>query len=249
LDLGGATVGAAIGVVVTLTGGWAWFTLVVVFFLLAGLFTRYGFREKAQLGVAQERGGARGWPNALANGGLAAALAVGEYVTRAYGLPGSLLAIAFVGAVATSTADTLGTELGLLSRAKPHMITGFRAVTPGTSGALSFRGLLAALWGALVIGGIAWLLGVVPLPISTALVSIGLAGLVGALVDSVLGATAQGMFRCSVCGVETESGRHHGFRTTHSRGLRWLDNNGVNVLATGAGALVAVLVGLGVHPL
>jgi len=68
------------------------------------------------------------------------------------------------------------------------------------------------------------------------------------LLDSVLGATAQGKFRCSVCGVEMETRRHHGLRTVHSRGLRLLDNNGVNLFATGAGALVAVLVGLSLQP-
>jgi uncharacterized membrane protein len=129
------------------------------------------------------------------------------------------------------------------------MITDFQAVTPGTSGALTFRGELAAVMGALVIGGVAWVLGVVPAPLPVALLSIGLAGLLGTLIDSALGATAQGMFNCSVCGAETESKRHHGLQTTHSHGLRWLDNNGVNLVATGGGALVAVLVGLGAQAL
>lgn len=248
LDARGAVAGVLIGAVVTLTGGLTWFAVVVVFFALSGLFTRYRYEWKARSGVAQDRGGARGWPNAVANGGLAAAIAAGEYVARVSGFPGDLLALAFVGAVATSTADTLATELGLLSRVRPRLISGFQEVSPGTSGGLTFLGQAGALLGALAISGAAWLLGVLTMPLLAALLSIGVAGMVGTLLDSVLGATAQGTYICTVCGLETESRRHHGQRAKRVRGLRLLDNNGVNLVATGCGALVALLMSIVVLP-
>ncbi|MCG3134955.1 MAG: hypothetical protein HMLKMBBP_02416 [Planctomycetes bacterium] len=56
---------------------------------------------------------------------------------------------AFVGAVAAALADTMGTEMGTLSRTEPRSLPFFRKVPHGTPGAVSLRGL----WGAL-IGGI-----------------------------------------------------------------------------------------------
>ena len=67
-------------------------------------------------------------------------------------------------------------------------------------------------------------------------------GIVGSLVDSLLGATCQAVYRCPRCGTDTERRVHScGARTVHVRGLRWLDNDAVNALSTVAGALASGL--------
>ena len=83
----------------------------------------------------------------LANGGLGAILAI-LYSLR----PNPLLFIAFVGAMAAVNADTWSTDIGILSPSPPRLITSGRRVTPGTSGAISLPGTIAALLGALLIG-------------------------------------------------------------------------------------------------
>jgi uncharacterized membrane protein len=61
-------------------------------------------------------------------------------------------------------------------------------------------------------------------------------------VDSLLGATLQGVFECPVCGKETERYPVHtcGTPTRPIRGWRWMRNDAVNLGAALAGALVSV---------
>ena len=64
------------------------------------------------------------------------------------------------------------------------------------------------------------------------------------IADSILGATLQAHRHCDRCDEPTERVVHRcGSLTRQTRGLRWLDNDGVNAIATVAGATVAV----GVH--
>jgi uncharacterized membrane protein len=65
------------------------------------------------------------------------------------------------------------------------------------------------------------------------------AGVVGMLVDSLLGATLQARFACPICGRAAERpGRcHEPLRLIH--GIRWFDNDAVNLAGTLAGALTA----------
>ena len=85
-----------------------------------------------------------------------------------------------------------------------------------------------------------WL--VLPVESVTALLVVTLAGFGGALVDSVLGATVQRVYRCPRCGRETEQPRHRcGAETIPIRGLPGFTNDTVNALAT----LLAMLAGAG----
>ena len=93
-------------------GGWDWGLLLIAFFVSSSLLTRY--KETAKLQVADQfaKGGPRDLWQALANGGLAALIALGSGLT---GGTHWLLLFAFVGAIAEANADTWATELGVLS--------------------------------------------------------------------------------------------------------------------------------------
>jgi uncharacterized protein (TIGR00297 family) len=58
----------------------------------------------------------------------------------------------FVAALAAANADTWATELGVLSRKEPRLLTTGQKVEKGTSGAVSGYGILAAVAGAAAIG-------------------------------------------------------------------------------------------------
>jgi uncharacterized protein (TIGR00297 family) len=178
--------------------------------------------------------GTRDLGQALANGGVAAAAVLLFGVTGNPAYMGAVL-----GALAAANADTWATELGVLSRSAPRLITNFRHAAPGTSGAISLAGTLAALGGAAFVGvvgalGDASLWRLLPW--------VALAGLGGCLLDSLLGATVQAIHWCPACQKETERTVHRcGQTTVLRRGLTWLGNDTVNLLATLAGAVIGYL--------
>jgi uncharacterized membrane protein len=140
------------------------------------------------------------------------------------------------GALAASAADTWGTEIGMLSKSSPRMITTWRTVPTGTSGGVSAIGLGAIVAGALFISLAAWL---VHRNVYMAL-AVSLGGLAGALVDSISGALWQSRRICAQCNCATERLVHDcGTRTERAGGIGWLNNDGVNAVCTLVGALVA----------
>ncbi len=235
IDARGFLASAAVGFAVMYGGGLHWFIIVAVFFILGVAFTLYKYGYKRQIGGAQGKGGARNWPHILANGGLASVAALWNLLA-----PNGALAAVFLGAISASAADTVATELGLLSHSRPRLVTHpSKEVEPGTSGGVTRLGFVGAAFAALVIGFLAVLLGILPDPYL--IVPLCLAGgFVGALVDSLIGATLQRRGVCVVCKKQTEALRHCGERTRATGGVAFLENNLVNVLATVVGAVTSV---------
>jgi uncharacterized protein (TIGR00297 family) len=73
-------------------------------------------------------------------------------------------------------------------------------------------------------------------------------GLAGSLADSLMGATIQAMYYCPTCEKETERRVHGcGTPTLPLRGIPWFDNDVVNFIATLFGALVGIVLHLGIQ--
>jgi uncharacterized protein (TIGR00297 family) len=143
------------------------------------------------------------------------------------------------GGLAAALADTWATEIGRRARRPPVLITTGETVAAGTSGGVTWLGTSAGIAGALAFAATAWLLDLAPF---TALAAAG-GGSAGMLADSLLGASLQARFRCATCGQAPETARHPPCATpaVHVGGPRWLDNDAVNALASGAGATLAAL--------
>ncbi len=234
IDARGFLASATVGFAVMYGGGFRWFIVVAIFFILAVAFTLYKYGYKRTLGSAQGKGGARNWPHILANGGVASLLALWNLFS-----PAAALAAMFLGAISTSAADTAATELGLLSHSQPRLITHpSKVVTPGTSGGVSALGFAGAAVASVIIGALAIPLDI--LPNSFLLVPLCLlAGVFGAAVDSLIGAAVQRKGYCPICLKPTESLKHCGERTVRTRGYPIVENNIVNLLSTVAGAAAA----------
>lgn len=227
-------------------GGWTWALLLIAFFVTSSILSRYREKEKAGLAEKFAKIGQRDLGQVLANGGWGALLAVANAVW-----PQPFLFAAFVGSMAAVNADTWATEVGVLSRQPPRLVTTGRPVPVGTSGGVSALGTAATALGGVTIGVVAAVLSVVdalwrgasPVVAPAILILIaGAAGLAGSLFDSLLGATVQGIYFCDTCGKETERPIHRcGARARQIRGWRWLDNDWVNFLASVFGSAVATL--------
>jgi uncharacterized protein (TIGR00297 family) len=168
---------------VILFGGPSWFALLLAFYLLGGGFTRYGYAYKRKLGIAQSRGGVRGYKNVYSNSLVPLAMAI------SHGVYGSdLFVLAFIGAVATANGDTLASEIGQTSRVKPRMITTMEVTDTGVDGGVTPLGEAAALAGAIIIGLLAAATGMSG---GYGILAGTVAGFLGTNFDSLLGATLQ----------------------------------------------------------
>jgi len=221
LDASGAASAALVGWG-TLYAGVRFGVTLGVFFFASSAMTRVGSAVKATVDehhAKGKEGGARNWVQVCANGLVPTFLAMGyafatggpEHllgVTNAFETP---LAAAFIGYYACCGGDTWASELGVLSTSPPRLITSpGTVVKPGTNGGVTPLGFVASGAGGLAVG-FAFYVGGLLVPLCTGrfellfrfasqwpILVIGLgAGLVGSLIDSVLGATAQFSGYCS----------------------------------------------------
>ena len=233
LSAGGSIAAATVGSIVFAGGGVAWGAVLVCFFVSSSALGRLNSTQKARAEALFAKGQRRDAGQVLANGGIAALLALGHAIDG-----GASWWPAFVGTMAAVTADTWATEVGTLSRQPPRLITSLAPVTAGTSGGVTPAGLAASLAGAALTGGIAALFHPQSAWAPTVIAAIG-GGLLGALADSILGATVQASYVCDGCGQPTEARRHRcGGASRRLRGIGWIDNDVVNVAAAVVGAAV-----------
>jgi uncharacterized protein (TIGR00297 family) len=186
IDGGGALSAIVIGTAITAGLGLPGLLVMIAFFVIGTAATRLGYRVKAARGIAQEKGGARGWRNAWANGGVPAALALLSAMVPPQ-LAG-LFAIAYAASVATAAADTCSSEIGKAYGRRTFLITTLRPVPPGTEGAISLEGTLGGMLGGFAVAAVGAAGGLYSWP---AAAIVGLAGLLGALAESVLGTVAE----------------------------------------------------------
>lgn len=248
LSFSGATAAAILGTIVFGLGGLPWAILLLSFFISSSLLSHFLKKRKAQFEEKFSKSSRRDKWQVLANGLISGICVLAHFFFPEKTWPW----LAFSGALAAVNADTWATELGILARGKPRLITSGKIVDQGTSGGISLPGTLASLAGAALIGllaGFFW-------PGDTAgtflpsamlvVLMVSLAGLAGSLVDSLLGASWQAIYYCPNCQKETERHPLHtcGTQTSHISGFRWLNNDWVNGLCSLTGALVAVIAGL-----
>ena len=208
----GMLTGVLLGLLAVVLGGFRWLLLLVTFFGVGGLSTKFRYDQKVDRGVAEDDGGARGSENVLGNAAVALVAVVA--FAAADLLPGrpvdpALFRFLFAGSLAAAMADTLSSEVGGLFDG-PRLVTTLKRVPPGTDGGVTWQGTLAGTVGAAGVGAVSLLL--VAAPAAPVVAVVAAAGGVGMFVDSLLGATVEG---------------------------DRVDNEAVNLLATASGGLLA----------
>lgn len=249
LSLSGMVGALLVGTLTFGLGGWDWGIVLIAFFVSSSLLSRYRAREKTDLAEKFAKGSRRDLGQTFANGGLGALLAIGSVLR-----PHPFWLAAYVGVMATVNADTWATEVGVLSRTRPRLITNGKDVEAGTSGGVTWLGTSFSLAGGAFIGLLSGLLQLIPalgqnVPIGSSRIGWALflllcgilGGLAGSLFDSFLGATVQAIYFCDSCAKETEQAKHRcGAPTRHLRGWRWLNNDMVNLISSAVGAILSV---------
>ena len=145
---------------------------------------------------------------------------------------------AYGGAMAASLADSMASELGVLSRRPPRDILTLKPVQAGLSGGVTPLGFAMSLLGAVLLALVFALpkdgpgFGSVP--------DVAAAGFFAAVCDSAIGSGMQVKYRCSVCGKLSEKPNHCGAAGTPEKGFRWMTNDAVNLCNNLLGALAAL---------
>lgn len=221
LRTGGAVVAAAIGTLILWRAGWPGGLVLLAFFLPTSAVSRLWPARPSALDPKDDR---RDALQVLANGGPA---------TLALLLGGPGAWPGYAAGLAAAAADSWATTFGAQSSHEPRLINSGRRVPRGTSGGVTVLGTLSAGLGAAIVAAAA----APHLGASGAMIVAGI-GLSGMFLDSLLGASVQGRFRCDGCGVDSEWKAHRcGRPTRHLGGAAWLTNDGVNALSTAAAAL------------
>ncbi|KHJ33030.1 putative integral membrane protein duf92 [Erysiphe necator] len=140
------------------------FGLLITFFLAGTRVTKIKHDLKSKLTIQASgdvgKESSRTHVQVFANSGVASVLSIlHTYVLKQRGenmchpWPGSLLFIGIVANYAAVAADTFSSELGILSKSRPRLITSLRLrkVPPGTNGGVTSMGLAAAFLGSFII--------------------------------------------------------------------------------------------------
>ncbi|MCK5817218.1 MAG: DUF92 domain-containing protein [Candidatus Marinimicrobia bacterium] len=246
LSLSGAMGAWLLGTVVFGLGGTEWMIPIIIFFACSTLLTKLGKKHKKKLETVFEKTGKRDIFQVFANGGVAMiATMCWHFLSSTWPDLEILWYLIFLGAIAAATADTWGTEIGAFSTHKPVSILTWKHVPQGTSGGLTIIGTTGAFVGSFLIAvaGKFSLQYFTDIEMSwTAVWVISVVGLIGALVDSILGATVQAQYQCPTCNKITEKIHHCDNKNIPLvSGYRKITNDLVNLSNTLAGGLLGGL--------
>lgn len=184
LTVAGACAGGLIGFFVFVGAGWTGLFLLAAFFLLGTAATAWKRQQKAQIGMAQERGGQRTLGQVFANGGVAGVLGL---LALFFPQEKDLLAAMIAAVFSSALADTLSSELGSLYGRRFFNILTLKQEKRGLDGVVSLEGTAIGVLGSLLVAliygaGYGW---------DQRVFWIVIAGTAGNLVDSILGATLE----------------------------------------------------------
>lgn len=224
LDFGGSAVTFLLALFIFGIGGWKWTIPILTFFILSSLLSKIAERlSKKDVSSIFEKGSRRDYKQVIANGGVPLLIVVMSNLLPSLSVDWYKI---YLLSVAISTADTWSTEFGTLFANKVYLITNFKKVTPGISGGISLIGTIGGISGSVFIVLSAGFFIELNLEI---FISIILFALIGNLLDSLIGAKIQVTYKCSSCGKITEKKIHCDGKTDYIKGVKFIDNDMVNL--------------------
>lgn len=209
--------------------------LLILFYMFASssILTRFKKSGKKEIEEVGAKSGPRDYVQALSNLGIATLLVLVYYF-----LPSDMLVAAIVGSVASANADSWASEIGGLSKSPPRLITNFRPIQKGISGGVTLLGMVGGIAGSffIVVMSVLTFKFVSPFHGNFILLfwSTLIAGVCGFILDSYLGAIFQSLYSKGNKLTENPQGNNQ-----LVKGIRWMNNDMVNFITTGMGAIIA----------
>ncbi len=200
----------ALGITVWGCLGWQGYLVILCYLIVGSGVTRIGKDIKEAKGIAEKRDGARGPENLWGSAATGAVCAIGQAIA-----PNPLWLLAYVASISTKLADTAASEIGKAYGKSTFLITTLKPVPAGTEGAISLEGMIAGVFGSLLIAAIGWAVGLLATPWD--LLWCAIAAFIANNIESLIGAAYQDKYD-------------------------WLTNEIVNGINTTIGAAIAVLI-------
>ncbi|XP_073940031.1 transmembrane protein 19 isoform X3 [Castor canadensis] len=257
----GTYYGLVVGFIITIAN-FSFFTSLLMFFISSSILTKWKGEIKKRQDSEYKEGGQRNWVQVFCNGAVPTELALLYMIENGPGeIPidfsrqhtASWMCLSLLASLACSAGDTWASEVGtILSKSPPRLITTWEKVPVGTNGGVTMVGFACSLLGGTFVGITYYLTQLVfvnDLDISAPQWPIiafgGLAGLLGSVVDSYLGATMQFTGLDENTGMVINNPTH---KAKHIAGKPILDNNGVNLFSSILIALLLPTVAWGFWP-
>jgi uncharacterized protein (TIGR00297 family) len=179
-----AITAAVVGLLIFMGTGFTGIAMIGLFFLLGTLATSFKINVKEKLGAAEINKGGRTAGQVIANGGVAAIMGLLAWL---YPIQLLVFKMMMAGALASATADTLSSELGTVYGKKFYNILSFKIDRRGENGVISLEGTFIGIIGSVLVAMIhafasGW---------NDQFWGIVIAGTIGNLTDSILGATLE----------------------------------------------------------
>lgn len=208
LTIAGAIAGGIIGLLVFIGAGFTGIAMLAAFFVLGTAATSWKTEQKRAVKPHHDQSVRRNAGQVLANGGVAAITGLLSVIFPAQA---TLFVIIMAASLASATADTLSSELGMIYGRRFYNVITWRKEAKGLDGVVSLEGTAIGILGSAFIAviyslGYGW---------NNSFIFIVIAGTTGNLTDSVLGALLE---------------RKH-----------YLNNDAVNFLNTSVAAILAWL--------
>lgn len=184
LTIAGALTGGLIGLFLYLGAGYDGIVMIGAFFLLGTLATSWKMDAKQKAHIAERNKGRRNAAQVIANGGVAGISGLMAYL---FPEKTTIYQLMIAASLASATADTLSSELGMVYGRKFYHILTLKKDRKGLDGVVSMEGTAFGVVGSIIIAviyaiGFGW---------NINFLWIVIAGTVGNLSDSILGATLE----------------------------------------------------------
>jgi len=239
----GGIVGFFLGTLIYLAGGLYFWLHLGAFFFSSTLLGRLTSHAKEKGTRVHAKDGRRDGFQVVSNAGPAAAAAVLYWM-----LPYPPFLVAFASSFAAANADTWAGELGMLSSRTPVSILNGKPLPLGTSGAVTTAGFWASFFGSLFIAVFFGLGYIIVVGFNSRIffwmTVVILCGFFGSVVDSLIGASLQAEYRCTVTREHTERPYTGTSRNELVKGYPFINNDMVNFLSVSAVTLTASILTL-----
>ena len=215
-------------------GAWAGVVIVLAAYLtIFAVDMVIGEKSEAVTGSINQRSGARGMVQVIANALAATIAAVCGFIFKK-----PELMIVYAAALTECLADSLASDVGVLSKKDPVDICRMKRIKRGLSGGVSLLGTLSALAGCALMCLVSFIFFGISAKVIVAVLFIPMLGI---LIDSILGSLVQAKYKCAVCGKNTEKTLHCGQKTAHVGGLKLINNDAVNIISNFLTAILAAV--------